>query len=184
MSRHPELDLKAAERVWGAHPSSWPRPPRRRPRWWQFEAKRRLARLEAAFDHLSDHDLARYYDEVALGQSVYEDAGGYMLRCYRAMLGLPVEAPVSQADIIAGLLHEAAGDRHTRLAEAFAAAEKAFPNHYWMFGKGKTRPDEPLFGFALFDKHDADEPVACGEDDDPVEAVNRALANIETKGEA
>lgn len=75
-------------------------------------------------------------------------------------------------------------DQSARLAEAFAAAEKAFPDHYWMFGKGKTRPDEPLFGFALFDKHDATEPVACGEHEDPVEAVNRALAGIDAKGSA
>lgn len=70
------------------------------------------------------------------------------------------------------------------LAEAFVTAEKAFPGHYWMFGKGRTRPDEPLFGFAVFDKSDGDAPVAVGEHDDPVEAVNRALADIETKGMA
>lgn len=75
-------------------------------------------------------------------------------------------------------------DPASDLAEAFTAAERAYPGHYWMFSKGKTRPDEPLFGFAVFNKADADEPVACGEHDDPVEAVNRALANIETKGRA
>ena len=103
MSRYPELDLKAAEKVWGAHPMHWPRPPRCRPRWWQFEAKRRLARLESMFDRLSNEDLARYYEQVRLGQSVYEDAGGYMLRCYRAMLGLPVDAPTSLEQVIADI---------------------------------------------------------------------------------
>ncbi|WP_202306484.1 hypothetical protein [Mesorhizobium sp. L-8-10] len=75
-------------------------------------------------------------------------------------------------------------DPTAKLAEALATAEKVFPNHYWMLGKGKTRPDEPLFGFALFDKRDAEEPIACGEHDDPVEAVKRAVADIKTKGRA
>lgn len=73
---------------------------------------------------------------------------------------------------------------YNRLAEAFAAAEKAYPDHYWMFGKGRMGPGEPLYGFLVFETADADEPIACGEHDDPVEAVNRALADIETKGRA
>ncbi|CDX26923.1 hypothetical protein MPL3356_60620 [Mesorhizobium plurifarium] len=107
MSKHPEIDLQVAEKMWGRHPYTWPRPPQRRPRWWQFRERRNLARLEAMFDHLSDEALGRYYQQVRLGQSVYEDAGGYLLRCYRAMLGLPVELPTSEADVIEGLLRQA-----------------------------------------------------------------------------
>lgn len=110
MSRYPELDLKAAEQAWGAHPISWPRPPRQRPSWWQFGERRTLGRLEAMFDQLSNEALARYYEQARLGQSAYEDAGGYLLRCYRAMLGLPIEPHVSEADVIEDLLRKV-GDR-------------------------------------------------------------------------
>jgi len=64
------------------------------------------------------------------------------------------------------------------LAQAFAEAEKALPGHFWVFGKGKTRPDEPLFGFAVYDMPDGDNLVASGESDDPVEAVRLAIAGM------
>ncbi len=110
MSRDPESDLKAAAKAWGAHPIGWPSPPLRRPLWWQFRERRRLYSLEAMFDRLSDEALSRYWAQVVLGQSVYEDAGGFLMRCYRAMLDLPVEEPVREADVIEDLLRQA-GER-------------------------------------------------------------------------
>jgi hypothetical protein len=100
--------LELAEATWGFHPINWPRPPRGRPRFWQRQIRKRLSELEKVFGHLDDESLQRYWDEVAKGQSVYEDCGGYLLRCYRAMCGLSVEEPISHADILEKLLLEAA----------------------------------------------------------------------------
>ena len=60
-------------------------------------------------------------------------------------------------------------------AEAIDLAERVFPGKFWFLGKGKTRADEPLFGFAVYDKDDPDNPVAEAEHDDPVECVMLAV---------
>lgn len=65
--------------------------------------------------------------------------------------------------------------RGEQMAEAFDMAERLFPGKHWMFGKGKTRPDEPLFGFAVFHSGEDDDPYVCAEHDDPIECVFLAV---------
>lgn len=100
--------IYTAQLVWGMHPSSWPRPPMERPRWWQRKAVRRLCELEDVFGHLSDNALQCYWIEVRKGQDIYEDAGGYMLRCYMAMIGKDVIKPYTYEDAAADMIESAA----------------------------------------------------------------------------
>ncbi len=85
--------LDIAANTWGQHPLDWPMPPPKRPHFWNRQAVRRLHDLESVFGYLSNEALQRYWSEVAKGQSVYEDCGGYLLRCYQAMNGQYVERP-------------------------------------------------------------------------------------------
>lgn len=66
-------------------------------------------------------------------------------------------------------------DRIDRMAEAFAMAERVFPGKPWVFAKGRTRPEEPLFGFAVFEHPDDEHPLSQAEDEDPVRCVMLAL---------
>lgn len=70
------------------------------------------------------------------------------------------------------------GPRRTpgeQLADAIDLANRLFPGKFWMFGKGKIRPGEPLYGFRVFEPGDTDSVIAEGEHDDPYEAVMRAI---------
>lgn len=96
-----------AANTWGPHPLDWPMPPPKRPPFWHRDSVKRLKALEDVFGHLDNDALQRYWNEVSKGQSVYEDCGSYLERCYRTMLGMLVEEPVSHADVIADLLEEA-----------------------------------------------------------------------------
>lgn len=100
--------LALAAETWGAHPMDWPCPPDRRPPWWHFAERRRLRAMETVFGRLGDGALLLYRIEASKGQSVHEDCGGYLLRCYRAMLGLPVEAPYTYRQAVTDLLDRAA----------------------------------------------------------------------------
>jgi len=44
--------------------------------------------LEAAIDEMGWTEIDAYYDERRKGQSIYEDAGGYMLRCLGRLFGV------------------------------------------------------------------------------------------------
>lgn len=100
--------LDIASNTWGPHPLDWPSPPPKRPPFWHIQTVKRLKALEEVFGHLSNEALQRYWQEVSKGQSVYEDCGGYLLRCYKAMLNEDVEEPVSVTDTLEALLREAA----------------------------------------------------------------------------
>lgn len=91
---HGDPRLDAAANTWGWHPMNWPRPYRQDPTFWQFAAKRRHKELLEIF---GPYDRLAYYREREKGQG-YDDAGGFMLRCYRAMIGLPPEEPSDAAD--------------------------------------------------------------------------------------
>lgn len=89
---------RAAIEHWGeAHPAQWPVPPHRRPSWWQFRQKALLSDLETVFGSLNDDALFRYWRERRKGQDIYEDAGGYLWRCYAAMAGFAVAPPYTYA---------------------------------------------------------------------------------------
>lgn len=78
------FDIAAAS--WGAHPSDWPTPPREMPRWWHFQARMVLEDLEEVFGDLTQDNLDAFWAEIREGQG-FDDAGGYILRCYKAMMG-------------------------------------------------------------------------------------------------
>lgn len=87
-----EAKFTFAEAVWG-HPMDWPPVWERRPRWWNFRAKREEAEVVRMFGQISESGRLAFWEELRKGQSVYEDAGGYLIRCYRAAFGLPVDEP-------------------------------------------------------------------------------------------
>lgn len=77
-----------AYRKWGSrHPVDWKRPPRQMPRWFDLWGVFALRELEGVFGHLEQSDLDRFWSERSKGQHPYEDAGGYMIRCYSALMG-------------------------------------------------------------------------------------------------
>lgn len=82
----------------------WPEPPEKMPRWWQFKLRKRLKELEIVFGPLDQEALDRYHIEIGIGQSIIEDAGGYLFRAYSAMLGLPVQLPRRPEHIIQEML--------------------------------------------------------------------------------
>lgn len=87
--------LTAAAIRWGEHPAVWPVPYRSAPRWWQFRARRNEREFRDVF---GDFDREAFWNES--GQSVYEDAGGAMLRQYKAMLGVTTEEPYTYRQAI------------------------------------------------------------------------------------
>lgn len=95
--------LTRAELAWGRHPWGWDRPPYEMPRWWQFMRRIDLRAFEAVFGPIDDAALDRFWTQYFLGQSIHEDAGGALLRCYRAMLGLPVGEVVTYEQYAADL---------------------------------------------------------------------------------
>ena len=95
--------LAVADMTWGPHPLDWLPPLKRPPRWWQTWLKWHETEFNLVFGMFCDIDQeARdaFYAEQARGQSAYEDAGGFRQRCYRAMLGLPVDAVISMETAI------------------------------------------------------------------------------------
>lgn len=102
------MSIELAEATWGPHPLDWPCPPPRRPYVWQRQTVKRLRDLEGVFGYLSDDALQAYWEEVGRGQSVYEDCGGYLMRCYRRMIGEDVIKPYTYSDAAADFIEDAA----------------------------------------------------------------------------
>lgn len=86
------------------HPMEWPRPPRKMPRWWNIWGYASLRDTEEVFGLIDQSDLDRFWAEHAKGQSVYEDAGGYLIRCYSALMGEDTEEPYTYAQAAADLM--------------------------------------------------------------------------------
>jgi hypothetical protein len=83
------------------HPSQWPYPAPKPPRWWHFKDKARERELKAVSGlTLTANERWWYWREVWKGQSVYDDVGGAVIRRYRAMFGLATEPVVTQADVL------------------------------------------------------------------------------------
>jgi hypothetical protein len=47
--------------------------------------------LERAVARMGWNEIHAFRDELHKGQSIFEDAGGYLMRCIRRLFGLPVE---------------------------------------------------------------------------------------------
>lgn len=50
----------------------------------------------------------------------------------------------------------------------------AFPGKFWLLGKGRVRPNEPLYGLRVFEPGDPDRVIAESEHDDLLECVRAA----------
>lgn len=102
------MSIELAEATWGPHPLDWPCPPPKRPYVWQIQSLKRLWELERVFGHLSDEALQDYWEEVGRGQSIYEDVGGYLIRCYRRMIRQEIIKPYTYSEATADLIEDAA----------------------------------------------------------------------------
>lgn len=80
----PDERLSRARREWGPHPFGWPRPYQDEPSWWQFRRRNHEGGLRDVF---GDFDRRAFWREFRKGQG-FDDCGGYLMRCYRAMLDL------------------------------------------------------------------------------------------------
>jgi hypothetical protein len=70
---------------------------------------------------------------------------------------------------------------------ALALVERALPDPFWMFAKGRTRPDEPLFGFVLYEGEwdfNPETALGVGEHDDRCLAILAALLKALIASEA
>lgn len=86
------------EEVFGCTVHHWSSIPRRRPSWAQWHLRRAEARINDALKAvgkgpITDEMRDTFWQQVRMGQDVYEDAGGYFWRCWKAALGLPFEWP-------------------------------------------------------------------------------------------
>jgi hypothetical protein len=77
-------------------------------RWWQLKARHFEARLDLALQLMGLPTVTQemrdiYWAEVRKGQSVYEDAGGYLWRCWRAAFDQSVNEPYTYDQVIADL---------------------------------------------------------------------------------
>lgn len=71
------------------------------------------------------------------------------------------------------------------LAIAMLEAEKLLPGKAWLIGRGRSRPGEPLYGFAVFETREAiadDEPLVMVEHEDPRQCVALAVQQIKIRG--
>lgn len=110
------------------HPSDWPRPARVAP-----PSTFSGYPLAAAEDKLSKllglpitQDMRdRFYADVAKGQSAYDDAGTTYERHYRAMLGLPVEEPVTHREYVKTMVNNDFRNPFAKALANVAALQKA-----------------------------------------------------------
>lgn len=107
MNEAQDIRFNIAEFLWGEHPINWPTPCQ--PRWWQFRQKRKMYEMQGVFGPLKTSNIEAFWRERRKGQSIYEDCGGYLLRCYRAMVGLPVEEAYTYDDAAADIIADAGG---------------------------------------------------------------------------
>jgi hypothetical protein len=67
-------------------------------------------------------------------------------------------------------------DNSMRFASVQHALNSIPDELYWVIGKGKTRPDEPLYGIQIMDQKR--NIVAEAEDDSLIEAIKSALRDV------
>lgn len=77
---------------------SWPTISRRAPRWWEIRCKKHERRINQALKMaglapLTEAGRKSYWQQIRVGQGVYEDAGSYLWRAWSAALGLPYSEP-------------------------------------------------------------------------------------------
>lgn len=84
----------------------WPTPFQRKPPWWSRRGRREEARINAALALIGRGPVTElfrstYWGEIRKGQGVYEDAGGYLWRCWAVAAGLRRAEPmITYQDIL------------------------------------------------------------------------------------
>jgi hypothetical protein len=78
------------------------------PHFWQRSARLEEARLNASlrvhgFPPITQKARDTYWRELRKGQSVDEDAGGFLMRAWRAAFAQPVAEPLTVADFVKAL---------------------------------------------------------------------------------
>ena len=64
-------------------------------------------------DNLEWQDIHRYEEEIKKGQSIFEDAGGYFLRCLKRLIGynIPDEEVLNYRQAAKALIEGISDDR-------------------------------------------------------------------------
>lgn len=89
----------------GSRVTHWPRPLPEKPHFWELKKCKHEAQIKSTVRslfhdfELTDKDREKFYDHLNYGQCVNEDAGGFIWRCWAAMLKLPYVYPLRQQDI-------------------------------------------------------------------------------------
>ena len=66
--------------------------------------------------------------------------------------------------------------------DAFKMMAEAFPSKFFVIGKGRMTPDEPLYGATVYDETSGGEIILSeGEGDTIEEAVERCIAAFKRK---
>lgn len=73
-------------------------------------------------------------------------------------------------------MSETVNDKAMRFASVQHALNSIPDELYWIIGKGKTRPDEPLYGVQIMDQQR--KILAEAEDDNLIEAIRMALRDL------
>lgn len=66
----------------------------------------------------------------------------------------------------------------TKLQQAVLLLHTNLDGYYWIFGKGRSTPDEPLYALMIYEPGD-EFPVMETENDDPLACVQNAIEAIE-----
>jgi hypothetical protein len=94
------------------HPAKWPVPEKTKPWFWERTQRRKERELmDISGLELNVVERDRFWQEVRKGQDVHEDAGGALIRHYRAMFGLVTPDVRTQARALAEMLDDAKGQR-------------------------------------------------------------------------
>lgn len=77
----------------GEHVYRWPEMALTTPTWWHFKQRERERQINRALaavglGPITDGMRAEYWRQIHLGQDIFEDAGGYLWRCWSAAIGL------------------------------------------------------------------------------------------------
>jgi hypothetical protein len=171
--------------------------------WWQSRGKRKPAR-SSELGHTDEYDTANvemawkgWQARAGLRSSSDPDA----VRALELIASFPIDEQNQlkrDSDLIYGFndWKLTVGDvRRARAAQRQLPAGKAdelslaavelskIPDDiYWIFGRGRTRPDEPLWGLLIKDMATGDE-LACEEGDHPANVVRAAVAALTKKRE-
>lgn len=89
-----DLAILRLEGLFGDTIHSWPTPDRRAPRLWHFRQQEEERYINSALSIIKKGPITTkyrqdFYRQIDIGQDLTEDAGGFLMRCWKAMLSYP-----------------------------------------------------------------------------------------------